>query len=133
MNLNGGLYVSDTKIPPFAANTKVFYRIIAFDNLNIDQTSNVQFYETQSTIGLDENAKQKINIYPNPFSEIISFNNPENLKINSVFIYNLQGKMVWQSNQSLNSSIDLSSLSKGFYFIQIQTESGIYNQKVLKN
>lgn len=133
MNLNGSLYVSDTKILPYQANTKVFYRIIASDNLNLTKTGTTQFYETQSTIGLVENANQKINIYPNPFSNTISFNNPENLKINSVFIYNLQGKVVWQSNQSLNSSIDLSSLSKGFYFIQIQTESGIYNQKVLKN
>ena len=59
----------------------------------------------------------KLKIYPNPSSGIINISNAENVK--SIEIYNLSGMCLYKSR--ITSQIDLSFLSKGFYFLKTDT------------
>ncbi len=59
----------------------------------------------------------KLKIYPNPSSGIINISNAENAK--SFEIYNLSGMCLYKSR--MTSQIDLSFLSKGFYFLKTDT------------
>ncbi|MFT5103084.1 MAG: choice-of-anchor B domain-containing protein [Candidatus Latescibacterota bacterium] len=59
-------------------------------------------------------------LYPNPTSDILYIAS-ENQRINSIVVYDILGKKYLSNNQinSENTSIDLSRLSRGVYFIKI--------------
>ena len=68
--------------------------------------------------------KNKIKLYPNPVSDNLTIENP--------FIGNLQlivisqlGQQVLKQNQNTSiTSLDVSTLSKGLYFLNINAENG---------
>lgn len=98
---------------------------------NIDPNST--FVETQlacDALSLDEEiTNQNIHVYPNPSKNFVIIESDE--KISSIIFYNLLGKKV---KESLSSSIDISTLSEGAYFIQITAESGnLATIKLLKD
>jgi hypothetical protein len=69
---------------------------------------------------IDENsAKNKINIYPNPSSDGIIF--IENAKNKSCSIIDLSGRIICKKELE-NQKLNLSDLSKGIYFIEIDSK-----------
>jgi hypothetical protein len=75
-----------------------------------------------------------IHIYPNPNSGTFTINSDERLKINNITIYNVIGQIVHQVDklvidQTSNLQVDLSTIQKGIYFIDIKAE----DQKVYRN
>jgi hypothetical protein len=74
----------------------------------------------------------EIEIYPNPANEIISLYASEKSQIVSYSISDASGRLVLQNAMDLeHKQIDISSLSKGLYFICMQNTSGIV-EKVIK-
>ena len=69
-------------------------------------------------------------IYPNPTENSLFIN--ANLSVNKVVINDLRG-VEMLSIIGRYSSIDVSSLQKGVYIIQLQTNDGNYKQKFIKN
>ena len=76
-----------------------------------------------------------IDIFPNPTNQIIfiKFNEQYN---GSLILHNILGEIITEkiiNNVSKNEiiSIDLSEYSKGLYFISINIEEGIINQKII--
>jgi len=68
-------------------------------------------------MGINEQENQMI-LYPNPTSGIINIQSKE--KINSVSVYNVVGQKVeFKSLNNENSSIDISNLPEGIYFIEL--------------
>lgn len=83
-----------------------------------------------TSLGVSDIGKNKFTIYPNPAKSIINITSPNNEIINSISIYNVVGqKLITSINQN---SIDVSSLSKGSYFITIETDKGKGILKFLK-
>lgn len=85
------------------------------------------------TLDIEEIIETSFTIFPNPAHDRIQVNS-ENLKVKSLEIYNLHGQKVKQipSFKFQNSNkIDVSALDKGIYLIQIQTEYGIENKKLV--
>ena len=83
-------------------------------------------YSEDCTAGLNDNKVATYSIHPNPTKNelfITAQNTTENLKIK---IFNLEGKLL--SNQTLEvanqTSIDVSSLTSGIYFLNIEDENG---------
>lgn len=70
-----------------------------------------------------------IDIYPNPTQNSLNINTIE--AINSVTIFNLQGKIIKSVFQK--KIIDVSDLSSGFYFLEVKTNKGKSVQKFIKN
>lgn len=73
-------------------------------------------------------------VYPNPTSEIITINSPNNNDIHSVAIYTMDGKFVGKYKNPLSSSqfsINVGNLSIGFYNLKIETANGNFSKKVI--
>ena len=70
-------------------------------------------------------------IHPNPVSDYIYISS-NNIVIDSITIYSLTGKEVLEDSKRVNS-INVSSLSKGMYFMEIYTDAGRSVKKFIKN
>ena len=67
--------------------------------------------------------KNKIKLYPNPVSNNLTIENPsaDNLQLE---VFNQLGQKVLKQNQNASlTSLDVSNLSKGLYFLNINTEN----------
>ena len=73
-------------------------------------------------------------VYPNPTSEIITINSPNNNDIHSVAIYTMDGKFIGKYKNPLSSSqfsINVGNLSIGLYNLKIETANGNFSKKVI--
>ncbi|MEO7176721.1 MAG: zinc-dependent metalloprotease family protein [Saprospiraceae bacterium] len=70
-------------------------------------------------------------MYPNPAARefVIDWNRPD--AIRSIQIFDASGKSQFKSNK-LQGPISISSLNSGMYFVQIQTDKGLYVSKLIK-
>ena len=90
-------------------------------------------------MGITENQLLEIiSVYPNPTSGVFNLQveQLENLKIKNLKVYNVLSECVYQiSNQQINSSpqlqIDLGTQPSGVYIIQMQTEQGSINKRLI--
>lgn len=69
---------------------------------------------------VNKEANSKVTLYPNPATDVLNFNIDKDLKLESVIVMNAIGVEVMQLNKPAGS-IDLSQLSKGVYFIQLNS------------
>ena len=95
----------------------------------------VVLYEAldQSVLSIDEvNLESNtISIFPNPVKETLNFVLDETTEIENIIISDLNGRQInFESSQS--TSINVSSLSSGFYLLQIYSNKGIQSKKFFK-
>lgn len=81
--------------------------------------------------GLEENQIQNnISLYPNPTKERVYINT--SIPIKKITISNLLGQKIKNYNTSqVKSSIDISELNKGIYFVKIYTEKVVLSKKIV--
>lgn len=98
-----------------------------------DATGNHGVYDywvvklTAEGLATQEIQNTKINFYPNPVKDIITFSE----EVSNVKITDLSGKMVKQVSAK-GKTLDISALSKGVYIITATTKQSIFNQKIIK-
>ena len=80
----------------------------------------------QST-GINEIPNSVISIYPNPTSSQLTIATLENIE----FILDITAKIITIAIPT-NNTIDVSNLVKGIYFLQVQTEKGLFNSTFIK-
>ena len=83
---------------------------------------------------LNELQEDMLKIYPNPTSGLFTVSlATENANIESIRLYNISGQLVKQLNNvnSNNSSFNVNELSQGVYIIQVLTDNGVENRKVV--
>lgn len=71
---------------------------------------------------------EQIRIYPNPVQSVIYLDAKEIVKAD---VYSINGMKI-QRFENTQSGIDVSHLTKGMYFLQIQTEKGNINKAFIK-
>jgi len=71
-------------------------------------------------------------IYPNPFSNTININHIANIDRLNLSIFDFMGKKVFEQNNSLNKSFDLSNLKNGIYNLKIMFNNRIVTKKIIK-
>lgn len=81
------------------------------------------------------NERTKLNIYPNPANQKISFevSGTENLKTK---IYTYFGKVVYESDlvaTSPTTDVDISYLQPGMYLLQVSSSKSVISQTFIKN
>ncbi len=85
-----------------------------------------------TTTGIDEESENpQFNIYPNPSNGIF---NLELFNVNTIKVLNTLGSVVYQEKINTNetkSTIDLSNLANGIYFIAVLNDKGTLNKKVI--
>ena len=76
-----------------------------------------------------------ISIYPNPTSQEVNIQNPENSLIKEISIIDISGKTLLSNKIYSNAGlqkIDISNQKKGIYIVRIVTENGVVNRKLIK-
>ncbi len=73
-------------------------------------------------------------LYPNPASNVLYLKSNSNIAVKSLEIYNVLGMLVLKiPNASNISTIDISQLRSGTYFLKINSENGSTNAKFVRN
>lgn len=73
-----------------------------------------------NVLGIDENSIALFKLYPNPATDLITVDFTNSYPNITISILDLLGKSVLQTNQS---TIDVSSLENGIYFVKVQSNS----------
>lgn len=88
-------------------------------------------YEITSTSSVKEMLAQNVEIYPNPAKNIINISFVNNTNSNYQLINSL-GVCVMSGQLNNNTTIDLSNLNTGIYFVKIQSETQIITKQIVK-
>lgn len=81
-----------------------------------------------NSLGTDKFDQIEFTIYPNPVSDILNIKTQD--EVQNVIIYDITGRQI---NTIINNNqIDVSALTKGFYIINVVTDSASYQQKFIK-
>jgi hypothetical protein len=91
-----------------------------------------------SSIGIQKKFCNDILAYPNPTSDLITIELPENTSnFNSLFVYNSLGQEIIQTHLSTDNvnkiHLNLSQLCVGVYSIIIKTENNIFRFRIIKS
>lgn len=88
---------------------------------------------TATSIGVKEMESERVVIYPNPVTNFLIVELPNNYKNSKLRIVNLSGQTVIESLVvNPNTVVDLNSLTQGLYCLQILSAKGFYSSKVVK-
>ena len=80
-----------------------------------------------------ETQKSATQVYPNPSKDFVIIKNEKTEKL-SYQIFDISGKLILSGKAKSNEKIDIQTLEKGNYFLQIQNENGQkQNLKLIKN
>ncbi len=104
-------------------------------NCALDKTEIDSLYHEGGWAGVkDIFLNNEINIYPNPANDNIIIENSTFAKNQTISVYNIQGNMllqqaIWQTK----TEIDISTLAKGIYFVNLKTKEEGITKKFIKN
>ncbi|RPD98574.1 T9SS C-terminal target domain-containing protein [Aureibaculum marinum] len=108
-----------------------------YDLLPTIRTGVNSIMDSCNTLGVDNQLLNKVNVYPNPFSDKITIETSlldnEFLKIEC---FDIAGKMVYENEDVVTnnmSEVDLSFLSTGIYWLKLKINNKIANYKLIKN
>lgn len=91
----------------------------------------IEFFGTTTGLFLpDRTDKSSLLLYPNPGSEYLNIDNPEQLKISKIEIFDLFGNVVMSSEEP--SRLDIHSLPKGGYVVLMHHSGGVLRGKWVK-
>ena len=97
---------------------------------NGDDLSQARVYNLSNVLSSDNYVLFKFNIYPIPIKDIITIELKDNLIVKNISIYNTLGKNIMSSKKLVFKT---SNLSKGIYFIKIETNKGKAVKKIIIN
>lgn len=100
---------------------------------NQPRTPMIRLNLGQVGLGKTEVKEIKMNVYPNPTSEMVNIECGNQI-ITSISVYDICGKIVNSTNGSnLKKQVDFSNLPNGTYLIEVSTESGVLKEIIVKN
>lgn len=102
-----------------------------------DDTNNnglPDFLEMAVALGVDGHSLNNlISLYPNPVSNSLSIDNKTNEVISNIAIYSINGMLVKQVPNAANTtSIPVSELQTGMYFVKMEVGNQVMNYKFIK-
>lgn len=103
--------------------------IDTFENVAVDQILTI--VEGSSVVGINENLANNLILYPNPTEGILNLGDITNFTNPKYSILDIQGKKVMDS-KLVNSSINVSNLSKGVYILNIRDGKTSKTQRFIK-
>jgi hypothetical protein len=97
-------------------------------------TYNLSLTVTRNPVGINDLTSDAINIYPNPAKDVLMIDlTAFKSNFNQVRIMNMQGQQVVTVNPNGDQTfrVKVDNLPEGIYFLQLQTENGIYSKKFI--
>ncbi len=108
---------------------------IYFD-FNLPIVTNTVTTELVNALGVTENGFADLKMYPNPASDKITLQFGETLENVAIAVYDLQGKMIVNTNVSLQGGatvFDVSKIQPGMYFVKIVSGNQSAVRKLIVN
>jgi len=106
---------------------------IYFD-YNAPIITNDELTTVAENLSIEESVLQNaVSLFPNPVSDYLNVNNKNPIK--QISIYDVQGrqlKTIALTGNTTATKVDLSTLSKGVYFVNIKTELGEQTSRIIK-
>ena len=105
-----------------------------FFDFNAPIITNMVFTEVVENLGVHHNSNpiSPISIYPNPVDKTLHIYLAENVILESMIIYDIQGHAI-QKFYKNETTIDVDSLKAGIYLLKVITNMGIANRRLIKN
>ncbi|MBC8643735.1 T9SS type A sorting domain-containing protein [Flavobacterium lindanitolerans] len=95
----------------------------------------IDTFEVSRALSRDDFFANNFSMYPNPSTGIVNLSGKNNVAINTIQLTDLNGRVVRNINANgvSETQINISELTSGVYFLNIQTDSGTGTTKVVKN
>jgi photosystem II stability/assembly factor-like uncharacterized protein len=116
-----------------ASNTSYHVRAYASDGTELSYGKDVIFTTAITTGVIEKRTSGDFLISPNPTAGIVRISAPSGEMINRVEVFSVLGNQVLSIDNFQENSLNLSGLPKGIYLVRINSQSGFYNQKIVKN
>lgn len=81
------------------------------------------------SVNIHENEENNLFLYPNPSKGRVFINSP--MQYSNISIYNIVGEEISLNKKRTQNMLDISNLSNGIYFINLNTEKGIITKKII--
>ena len=102
-------------------------------DLNSYNGSTSDFNYMIQHLNISDNSAGEIKLYPNPIRNKLYFIYKENIFIQKVFLFDINGRHLL-TTELQDDYIDLTNFETGIYFLQIETERGdTFIYKIIKN
>lgn len=100
-------------------------------NTNLTLKTDTFFWDHCTSLNI-QNPKTKIqiNIYPNPAKDQILLDVPDQIQLEGIELYSLNGKLVKRFNE-LERALNISEINTGLYFLRLRTEKEVITKKVV--
>lgn len=90
----------------------------------------IQLYDCK--IGLTENQKDAIVLYPNPAETFVEISIPNDVKLVSITISSMDGKSVKEVESiGTHHQVDIGTLPSGFYIVNLQFENEVIHRRLV--
>ena len=120
------------EVPNFAGNGYFAFRYKTIVNW-LDVKFDDLYISRQNIVGLEENnLANNIQLINNPVENEIRLNYNDNGELIKANLFNTKGQSLLTFSFESNTSIDVAHLSKGIYFLSLQTDSEQGTIKMLK-
>lgn len=113
----------------YKANQSPSGVLIKYDNIKISAIPNLPAFAN-----INEWLSSKFNIYPNPATNITNITNTDNVLVNRITIYDINGKRlsVKSFNNEQNIQLNIENLTSGIYILHLHTNQGLAVKKLVK-
>ncbi|GFZ78714.1 hypothetical protein GCM10011531_05390 [Aquaticitalea lipolytica] len=101
-----------------------------YNDGNGSDSGHVRVYNLSVVLSSDSFVLERFSIFPNPVSNVLKINLKTNLILQKVNIYTSLGQLVKTENKN---EINVSSLAKGNYFVEVITNKGKATKKIIIN
>lgn len=127
---NNGVKVPETGFNWYSANTSGTYSVLATNENKCSIYSNQIEVTVSSNASIQKNDKSLFNLYPNPITEVLTVELPDEY-VNAKFkVIDVSGKELVKGNLNTTmNTINLERLASGTYFLEIGNE---YRTKFIK-
>lgn len=101
--------------------------------LEVDSVDNIELvtFLTNSNVALiEEKQRTGVNVFPNPTINHITIETQNN-KLAALNLVDVNGKFVLNKRFSQTTSLDLSKIAKGIYYLNVSTSEGKLTKKVI--
>jgi hypothetical protein len=131
VNNNGGATLLDKKFSYKLLNSNYIWEETLNGPIGWSQRNIIDW--VAGNLSTTETQKSTTQIYPNPAKDFINIKNEKTENL-SYQIFDISGKLILSGKSKSNEKIDIQTLEKGNYFLQIQNGNGQKeNLKLIKN
>jgi hypothetical protein len=82
-----------------------------------------------ANVGINENVKNKVSIYPNPTSDVLNISTNSN-NISELMVKDITGKIILTQQFNSKVTINTENYAKGIYLIDVKNNLGTVSQKI---